>query len=33
MPSGNRLKSELIRNGVMIGIIFSGALYLIEALT
>ena len=27
------LKSELIRNGVMTGIIFSGALYFIEALT
>ena len=27
------LKSELIRNGVMIGIVFSGALYLIEALS
>ena len=25
------LKSELIRNGVMIGIILSGALYLLEA--
>ena len=27
------LRSELIRNGVMIGIVISGALYFIEALT